>query len=232
MMRRACFVGHRDFVSMRKTGASVAHLGARPRSRQRHLAADARPRRRPPFRTPVPTRIMHSHEVPCGKPMFFKQQRHPAHRRASASPRPTTCRRASRALLRESCWLLVVAAFAYLALILAQLYAHRSRLVVLRHRRRRCATAAASSAPGSPDLLLYLFGAVGVVVGGRRRGAGDRRLPARRAIPSTQSEHPLALGVAWASRWCSLASAALEAMRLWQLPATLPLAPGRRARGR
>jgi DNA segregation ATPase FtsK/SpoIIIE, S-DNA-T family len=126
-------------------------------------------------------------------------------------------------LVRESWWLLFVAAFVYLGLILASYTATDPGW--------------SFSGTGAPlgnrggvvgawlaDLMLYLFGlsAWWWVVGGVVLVvAGFRRV----IRPDEESDHPLWL----ASLGFGLvlfASAALESIRLWKLNATLPLAPG------
>jgi len=126
-------------------------------------------------------------------------------------------------LVRESWWFLVVAAFLYLALILAT-YAKTD-------------PGWSFSGTGAPlvnrggvvgawlaDLLLYLFGlsAWWWVMGGIVLVvAGFRRV----VRPEDETDHPLGLGVLGFALTL-LASAALEAIRMWKLPAALPLAPG------
>src|SRR5574337_1044054 len=152
--------------------------------------------------------------------MFFK--RNGNRRRRGSEPRQALPPRVAR-LVRESRWLLVVAAFAYLALILATY--------------TRSDPGWSYSGTGAPlgnrggavgawlsDLLLYLFGwsawwcvAGGVVL----VVAGYRKV----VHPEHESEHPLALG-AIGFALVLVASAALEALRTWSVPPALPLAPG------
>ncbi len=66
------------------------------------------------------------------------------------------------------------------------------------------------------DLLLYLFGVLGVVVGRRRRRAGRRRLSPHRASGARKRSSVRARRRR-VSRWCCSSSAALEAHPLWQL---------------
>ncbi len=88
-------------------------------------------------------------------------------------------------------------------------------MVVLRHRRAVARLA---------DLLLYLFGisAWWWVMGGVVLVvAGYRRV----VRPENETDHPLALGILGFAL-VLMSSAALEAIRMWKLPASLPLAPG------
>jgi len=144
-------------------------------------------------------------------------------RRFRASDAPLSARQA--ALVRESWWLLVVAAVAFLTLILATY--HRSDpgwsysgggLVVL----NRGGVVGAWVA----DVLLYLFGfsawwcvfaGIVLVVAGYRRVATH-------ADPSRERHHPWLAVPGFLLLLC--ASSALEALRLYRLPATLPQAPG------
>ena len=74
------------------------------------------------------------------------------------------------------------------------------------------------------DLLLYLFGVSTwwwVIGGAVLVVAGYRRV----VRPDDVTDHPLALG-AFGFALVLLSSAALEAIRMWKLPASLPLAPG------
>jgi S-DNA-T family DNA segregation ATPase FtsK/SpoIIIE len=132
------------------------------------------------------------------------------------------------ALLRESWWLLVVALFAYLALILATY--------------SRSDPGWSFSGTGGPivnrggavgawlaDLLLYLFGVSAwwwVFAGAILVVAGYQRLMARShsGHPADFRHHPW---LAVPGFVCLLlASAALEALRLYRLPLTLPQGPG------
>ena len=161
--------------------------------------------------------------------MIFKQKRQRATggRRSAGRRR---CRRASRALVRESWWLLVVAAFVYLALILATY--------------TRTDPGWSFSGTGAPiankggvvgawlsDLLLYLFGLSAwwwVVAGVVLVVAGYRRIVRSRARDAIIRLRSASLGFALVL----LSSAALEALRLYRLPATLPHRARRRARRR
>ena len=152
--------------------------------------------------------------------MFFKKngnaKRRPAPASDSLSPR-------FRRLVRESWGVLVVAALLYLALILVTY--------------TRSDPGFSFTGSGAPivnrggvfgawlsDLLLYLFGLSAwwwVVAGVVLVIAGYRRV----AHPDATHDHPFALA-AFGFALVLLSSAALESIRLWRLPATLPLAPG------
>src|SRR5512132_909399 len=126
-------------------------------------------------------------------------------------------------LVRESWWLIVVAAFIWLALVLSTY--------------TRDDPAWSTSGIGAPiankggvagawlaDLLFYLFGVSAwwwVVAGVVLVVAGYRRI----GHPELSIEHPLGLGT-MGFALVLLTSAALEALRVYRLPATLPLAPG------
>src|SRR5262252_3784490 len=147
-------------------------------------------------------------------------------RRAEPSRRSLAPRFA--ALLRESWWLLFVAFFAYLALVLAT-YA-------------RTDAGWSYSGTGAPivnkggvagawiaDLLLYLFGASAwwwVFAGAILVVAGFHRLSARAAseVEFEPRHHPWLAVPGFAC--VLLASAALEALRLYRLPMSLPQGPG------
>ena len=137
---------------------------------------------------------------------------------ARLSPRHT-------ALVRESWWLMVVAAVGFLTLILATY--HRSD------------PAWSYSGGGSAvlnkgglvgawvaDVLLYLFGFSAwwwVFAGVVLVVTGYRRVAARSAV-AEERHHPWLAVPGFVLVLC--ASAALEALRLYRLPATLPQAPG------
>ena len=133
--------------------------------------------------------------------MFFNKKE------AERPPPRSTPRRRDRALsprfarlVRESWWLLVVAAFVWLALILATYSKTDPGLVVLGHRRadrqqgrRRRRVARRSAALPVRTVRL--------VVGRRRRRAGRRRLPPHRP---TRNSRPIirCRSACSASRWC------------------------------
>ena len=126
-------------------------------------------------------------------------------------------------LLHESWWLLVGACFLYLALILAT-YAQSD-------------PGWSRTGSGAPivnrggvigawisDLLLYLFGLSAwwwVVGGAVLVVSGYRRVTA----PDREGEHPLAVAAS-GFVLVLISSASLEAIRLWRLTVSLPLAPG------
>ncbi|HEX8010948.1 MAG TPA: DNA translocase FtsK 4TM domain-containing protein [Casimicrobiaceae bacterium] len=131
-------------------------------------------------------------------------------------------------MIRESWWLLVVAAVAFLTLVLATYH--------------KTDAGWSYSGSGAPiqnkggvvgawvaDLLLYLFGVSAwwwVFAGGVLVVAGYRRMVARRAMDEAPREghHLWLTGPGFAV--VLLTSAALEALRLYRLPVTLPQHPG------
>jgi len=152
--------------------------------------------------------------------MIFKEKAGRATRRPSSGGSRLTPRLV--ALLRESWWLLIVAAFAYLALILAS---YQSADPGWSFSGTGEAIQNKGGAVGAwlADLLLYLFGAsawwlafAGVVL----VVTGYRRLTRE----NTERHHP----------WLAvpgfvlvlLSSAALESIRLYHLPVALPGVPG------
>src|SRR4030095_2482918 len=126
-------------------------------------------------------------------------------------------------LVRESWWLIVVAAFIWLALVLSTY--------------TRDDPAWSTSGVGAPiankggvagawlaDLLFYLFGVSAwwwVVAGVVLVVAGYRRI----GHPERAREHPLGLGILGFGL-VLVSSAALEALRLYRLPALLPQRAG------
>ncbi|HEX3633420.1 MAG TPA: DNA translocase FtsK 4TM domain-containing protein [Casimicrobiaceae bacterium] len=154
---------------------------------------------------------------------MISKQKIQRQRRASAAPEPTLSPRLA-ALVRESWWLLVVAIFAYLALILATYQRSDPGWSF-------SGTGAAIHNKGGAvgawlaDLLLYLFGISAwwwVFAGIVLVVTGYRHLT--RSIDAADRHHP----------WLAvpgfvlvlLSSAALEALRLYRLPAVLPHTPG------
>ncbi len=126
-------------------------------------------------------------------------------------------------LVRESWWLLVVAAFAWLALILAT-YAKTDPGWSYSGAGVPLANKGGVVGAWLADLLLYLFGFSAwwwVVAGLVLVVAGYRRIGHRELA----SEHPLGLGVL-GFVLVLFASAALEALRLYKLPVLLPATPG------
>jgi S-DNA-T family DNA segregation ATPase FtsK/SpoIIIE len=154
--------------------------------------------------------------------MIFKQKIQ-RQRRASAAPEPTLSPRLA-ALVRESWWLLVVAVFAYLALILATYQRTDPGWSF-------SGTGAAIHNKGGAvgawlaDLLLYLFGISAwwwVFAGIVLVVTGYRHLT--RSIDAADRHHPWLAVPGFAL--VLLSSAALEALRLYRLPAVLPHTPG------
>ncbi len=126
-------------------------------------------------------------------------------------------------LVRESWWLLVVAAFLWLALILGS-YARTDPGWSFSGTGGRIANRGGIAGAWLSDLLLYLFGVSAwwwVVAGVVLVVAGYRRI----RHPDLAVEHPLGLG-ALGFGLVLVTSAALEFLRVYQLPAALPLAPG------
>ncbi len=152
--------------------------------------------------------------------MFFK--RNANRKRRTRDPGADVPPRIAR-LIRESWWLLVVAAFLYLALILAT-YTKTDAGWSYSGNGTTIANRGGVVGAWLSDLLLYLFGfsAWWWVVGGVVLVVlGYRRV----VSPEHRSEHPLALG-GLGFALVLLSSASLESIRLWRLPAALPLAPG------
>jgi S-DNA-T family DNA segregation ATPase FtsK/SpoIIIE len=155
--------------------------------------------------------------------MFFNRKESPGRRRTAAVAAPPPLSPRFARLVRESWWLLIVAGFLWLALILATY--------------SRTDPGWSYSGSGAPivnkggvagawlaDLLLYLFGlsawwwvAGGIVL----VVAGFRRI----SDPELATDHPLSLGIVGFVLTLT-ASAALEALRFYTLSAALPLAPG------
>jgi len=126
-------------------------------------------------------------------------------------------------LVREAWWLLAVAVVCYLTLILAT-YAKSDPGWSFSGNGEPLVNRGGIVGAWLADLLLYLFGVsawwwvLGALV---LLVAGYRRV----VRPEREFEHPLALGL-FGFVLGLLASAALEAIRLWSLAVTLPLAPG------
>ena len=152
--------------------------------------------------------------------MFFK--RNGNSRARPAPPEHPVSPRIAR-LVRESWWLLVVAALLYLALALIT-YSQADPGWSRTGTGAPVANRGGAIGAWLSDLLLYLFGfsAWWWVIG----GAVLVVLGYRRVVePERSSDHPLALG-AIGFTLVLLSSASLEAIRLWRLHADLPLAPG------
>ena len=152
--------------------------------------------------------------------MFFNKNVTNVRRQAAAGG--TLSPRFAR-LVRESWWLLAVALFAYLSLILAS-YTRTDPGWSFSGTGEPLGNRGGAVGAWIADLLLYLFGlsAWWLVIGGAVLVvAGFRRI----VRPDEERDHPFALA-ALGFALALLASAALEAIRMWRLPATLPLAPG------
>jgi S-DNA-T family DNA segregation ATPase FtsK/SpoIIIE len=156
--------------------------------------------------------------------MFFNKKEQAPARRKSAAPAasPGLSPKFAR-LVRESWWLLVVAAFLWLALVLAT-YTKTDPGWSFSGSGAPVGNRGGAFGAWLADLLLYLFGvsawwwvAAGVVL----VVAGYRRI----GRPDLALEHPLRLAVPGFAL-VLLCSAGIEALRLYRLPATLPLAPG------
>jgi S-DNA-T family DNA segregation ATPase FtsK/SpoIIIE len=152
--------------------------------------------------------------------MFFNRNEsaRPRGRRAAAAIDPEPSPRVAR-LLRESWWLLVVAAFAWLALILTT-YSRDDPAWSTSGMGAAIANKGGVAGAWLADLLLYLFGASAwwwVVAGLVLVVAGYRRI----GHPERAREHPLGLGIVGFFLVLG-ASAALEALRLYRLPLVLP----------
>ena len=156
--------------------------------------------------------------------MFFKKKEQSVGRRKSAASEasPGLSPKLSR-LVRESRWLLVVAAFLWLALVLAT-YTKTDPGWSFSGSGAPVANRGGTVGAWLADLLLYLFGVSAwwwVAAGVALVIAGYRRI----GRPDLALEHPLALAVPGFGL-VLLCSAGIEALRLYRLPATLPLAPG------
>ena len=157
--------------------------------------------------------------------MISKVNAPPVRRRAAPASdvRSTPLSPRFARLVRESWWLLVVAAFAWLALILAT-YAKTDPGWSYSGAGVPLANKGGVVGAWLADLLLYLFGFSAwwwVVAGLVLVVAGYRRI----GHPELASEHPLGLGVL-GFVLVLFASAALEALRLYKLPVVLPTTPG------
>ena len=156
--------------------------------------------------------------------MIFKRKKSvdTPRKTGAGAPGSTLSPRFAR-LVRESWWLLVVAAFLWLALILAT-YTKADPGWSFSGSGGAIANRGGTVGAWLADLLLYLFGfsawwwvAAGIVL----VVAGYRRI----GRPDLATEHPLGLAVLGFTL-VLLCSAGIEALRLYRIPATLPLAPG------
>jgi S-DNA-T family DNA segregation ATPase FtsK/SpoIIIE len=161
--------------------------------------------------------------------MFFNRNHVPDRRPSGRSgsvraPRESTplSPRFAR-LVRESWWLVVVAAFVWLALILAT-YTKTDAGWSYSGAGGPIANKGGVAGAWLSDLLLYLFGLSAwwwVIAGVVLVIAGYRRI----GPPEAEPEHPLWLGLLGFAL-VLLASAALESLRFHRLPVTLPTSAG------
>jgi len=153
--------------------------------------------------------------------VFFKQK-NAGNRRVSPTTSQALSPRFER-LLRESRWLLVVALLGYVALVLGS-YAKTDPGWSFSGSGEPIVNRGGHVGAWLADLLLYLFGVSAwwlVVAGIVIIVSGYRRINE----PERESDHPLLYG-SLGFVLVLLSSAAIEAIRLWRLPATLPDAPG------
>ena len=152
--------------------------------------------------------------------MFYKKNGN--RRRRSSAAEATLSPRFAR-LVRESWCLLLAAVLVYIALILTT-YTKSDRGFSFTGTTDTIANRGGVVGAWLSDLLLYLFGVSAwwwVAGGVMLLVAGFRRI----ANPDRPREHPpwlAAVGFALVL----LSSASIESIRLWKLPALLPLAPG------
>src|SRR5690242_19472660 len=126
-------------------------------------------------------------------------------------------------LLRESWWLLIVAAFLYLALTLVT-YSKQDAAWSTTGMGEAIVNRGGVLGAWTSDLLLYLFGLSAwwlVVAGIVLVIAGYRRV----VRPEDPSDHPFVLG-AIGFAVVLVSSASLEAIRLYRLQVALPNKPG------
>src|SRR5438477_4166631 len=152
--------------------------------------------------------------------MFYK--RNGNRKRRPSAPDATLSPRFAR-LVRESWCLLVAAVLIYIALILST-YTRTDPGFSFTGKSDTIANRGGVVGAWLSDLLLYLFGlsAWWWVAGGvMLLIAGFKRI----AYPDRAGEHPPALA-ALGFALVQLSSASIKAIRLWKLPAALPLSPG------
>ena len=156
--------------------------------------------------------------------MFLKKKEVVSRRRQAAVAVPTVALSPRFArLVRESWWLLVVAAFVWLALILAT-YSRNDPGWSFSGVGGPIMNKGGVAGAWLSDLLLYLFGFSAwwwVVAGVVLVVAGYRRI----GHPELATDHPLSLGILGFAL-VLVASSALEGLRLYNLPATLPHTAG------
>jgi S-DNA-T family DNA segregation ATPase FtsK/SpoIIIE len=153
--------------------------------------------------------------------VFFKQK-NAGNRRVTPPASDALSPRFER-LLRESRWLLVVALLGYVALVLGS-YTKTDPGWSFSGSGAPIANRGGHVGAWLADLLLYLFGLSAwwlVVAGIVIIVSGYRRINE----PERVSDHPLLYG-SLGFVLVLLSSSAIEAIRLWRLPAALPDAPG------
>ncbi|MBS0321923.1 MAG: DNA translocase FtsK 4TM domain-containing protein [Proteobacteria bacterium] len=151
--------------------------------------------------------------------MIFNRKA-PGNQRA-ATP-PVRSPRATR-LMQESWWLLVVAAIAYLALILAS-YTRNDPGFSYSGPEASVQNRGGVVGAWLSDLMLYLFGLSAwwwVVAGAVLIATSYRHLK----HPDAERDHPFAMA-AIGFGLTLFSSSAIESVRLWRMAATLPQAPG------
>ena len=160
--------------------------------------------------------------------MFFNKKMSDTRRRPVASQTARKANLATRSprfarLVRESWWLLVVAGFVWLALILAT-YSKADPGWSFTGIGAPIGNRGGMAGAWLADVLLYLFGASAwwFVAGGLSLVvAGYRRI----GHATHESDHPFSLGLLGFGL-VLVSSAALEGLRLYRLPMQLPLHPG------
>src|SRR6185369_4037671 len=155
--------------------------------------------------------------------MFLNRNTSTVRRRGAAvAAAPPMSPRFAR-LVRESWWLIIVAAFLWLALVLAT-YSRNDPGWSYSGSGTPLANKGGVAGAWLADLLLYLFGLSAwwwVIAGVVLVVAGFRRI----GEPELATDHPLSLGILGFAMTLT-ASAALEALRFYTLSVTLPLTPG------
>ncbi len=161
--------------------------------------------------------------------MFFNRKEATEPRRPTRPARPPARREATplsprfARLVRESWWLVIVAAFIWLALILAT-YTRTDQGWSFSGTGAPIGNRGGIAGAWLADLLLYLFGLSAwwwVVAGVVLVVAGYRRI----GRPELASDHPLPLAILGFAL-VLLTSAALEGLRFTELPVALPQGPG------